>query len=259
MKEFFVKNKQFSILLIAQLVVLFVLVIGSFGERKNITFDATELKHKVNAISSGCYDVIIDYETQEQSGMKVVGKVQLISKANQAAINFETVELVGGKSQITTKAWVAFGSRIKDLKVNVSNNKEKLAAVKQVTFRENLIWRVTRVLKWMFIFAVIDVFCLLLFAESKYTLSLNKKYVLLALITICTFSCMPVFYKKTIKRNYVLWSMIAAPICTVFGKFLLPEIQILPVFWGILGSLFFIVLGLLGKKSTLTLESRYSE
>ena len=67
------------------------------------------------------------------------------------------------------------------------------------------------------------------------------------------------FYTKTIKRNYVLWSMIAAPICTVLGKFLLPEIQILPVFWGILGSLFFIVLGLLGKKSTLTLESRYSE
>ena len=67
------------------------------------------------------------------------------------------------------------------------------------------------------------------------------------------------FYTKTIKRNYVLWSMIAAPICTVLGKFLLPEIQILPVFWGILGSLFFIVLGLLGKKSTLTLESKYSE
>ena len=67
------------------------------------------------------------------------------------------------------------------------------------------------------------------------------------------------FYTNTIKRNYVLWSMIAAPICTVFGKFLLPEIQILPVFWGILGSLFFIVLGLLRKKSTLTLESRYSE
>lgn len=37
----------------------------------------------------------------------------------------------------------------------------------------------------------------------------------------------------------------AAPICTLLGKLLLPQIDILPVFWGIIGSLSIIVAGLI--------------
>lgn len=59
------------------------------------------------------------------------------------------------------------------------------------------------------------------------------------------------FYKKTINQNYVFLSMMAAPICTVMGKILLPSVDILPVFWGVIGSLFFIVLGIMDKKKSI--------
>ena len=53
------------------------------------------------------------------------------------------------------------------------------------------------------------------------------------------------FIKRTIKKKFVFASMLAAPICTLLGKLLLPQINILPVFWGILGSLSFIIAGLI--------------
>lgn len=53
------------------------------------------------------------------------------------------------------------------------------------------------------------------------------------------------FYKKTINKAYVLSSMIAAPICTIIGKLLLPNVDILPVFWGVMGSLVFVIIGIL--------------
>lgn len=56
------------------------------------------------------------------------------------------------------------------------------------------------------------------------------------------------FCKKNISSKYIIYSMIAAPLCTILGKLCLPFLDILPVFWGILGSLFFIVLGLAIKK-----------
>lgn len=52
------------------------------------------------------------------------------------------------------------------------------------------------------------------------------------------------FYKKTIDSRYVILSMIAAPIFTLMGKILLPRVDILPVFWGLFGSLLFISLGI---------------
>lgn len=55
------------------------------------------------------------------------------------------------------------------------------------------------------------------------------------------------FVKKTIKRSYMVASMIAAPVGTVLGKVLLPSLDVLPIFWGILASLFFILLGLLSR------------
>lgn len=58
------------------------------------------------------------------------------------------------------------------------------------------------------------------------------------------------FYKRTINKAYVLSSMIAAPICTIIGKLLLPNVDILPVFWGVMGSLVFIVLGIVVKNIT---------
>ncbi|MGN1163890.1 MAG: sodium:solute symporter, partial [Candidatus Ornithospirochaeta sp.] len=56
------------------------------------------------------------------------------------------------------------------------------------------------------------------------------------------------FVRKTIRRRHVLSSMIAAPACTVLGRVLLPSVDVLPIFWGILGSLFFIILGFIDKK-----------
>lgn len=56
------------------------------------------------------------------------------------------------------------------------------------------------------------------------------------------------FVRKTINRSYVLLSMFAAPICTILGKFLLP-FDILPIFYGLMGSLLFIVIGLLQKET----------
>ena len=53
------------------------------------------------------------------------------------------------------------------------------------------------------------------------------------------------FVKRTIKKEFVFASMLAAPSCTLLGKLLLPQIDILPIFWGILGSLSIIVAGLI--------------
>lgn len=53
------------------------------------------------------------------------------------------------------------------------------------------------------------------------------------------------FVKRTIKKEFVFASMLATPSCTLLGKLLLPQIDILPIFWGILGSLSIIVAGLI--------------
>lgn len=44
------------------------------------------------------------------------------------------------------------------------------------------------------------------------------------------------FIKRTIKKEFVFTSMLAAPIFTLIVKLLLPQIDILQVFWGILGA-----------------------
>ena len=56
------------------------------------------------------------------------------------------------------------------------------------------------------------------------------------------------FYKKTINKVYVLLSMAATPIFTITGKILFYKVDILPVFWGVIGSFVFIVLGMMDKK-----------
>lgn len=63
------------------------------------------------------------------------------------------------------------------------------------------------------------------------------------------------FYNKPMKKSCVLGSMIAAPVFTVLGTLLFPSLDILPVFWGVLGSLIFTVLGMafVGKE---TIEPR---
>lgn len=207
MKDFFTNNKKLSILIIVQFVVLFILLLGSVGPRKNITLDGDKLNHKISTVSSGCYDVIIDYETNKKSIEKQFGTVELVSKANKPAINFEKVTLVGGKTQIKTKAWIAFGSRIKDLKFKVKTEKGKEVTIKQIVLKENLVWRVTRALGWMILCGLIDVFCVLVFGKSKYTLSLQKKYVFLALFAISAFASLPVFYKGLIKGDDLLFHL----------------------------------------------------
>ena len=42
--------------------------------------------------------------------------------------------------------------------------------------------------------------------------------------------------------------MAAAPIFTITGKILFYKVDILPVFWGVIGSFVFIVLGMMDKK-----------
>ena len=53
------------------------------------------------------------------------------------------------------------------------------------------------------------------------------------------------FLKRTIKKEFVFTSMLTAPIFTLIEKLLLPQIDILQVFWGLLGSLSFIIAGLI--------------
>ena len=64
-----------------------------------------------------------------------------------------------------------------------------------------------------------------------------------------TFIYNPLFIAAKLKTPsigaYILASMIAAPICTIMGKLLLPNVDILPVFWGVMGSLVFVIIGIL--------------
>ena len=46
--------------------------------------------------------------------------------------------------------------------------------------------------------------------------------------------------------------MLIATIFTIIGKVFAAKSGILPVFWGVLGSLFFILIGLLDKKEELS-------
>ena len=67
------------------------------------------------------------------------------------------------------------------------------------------------------------------------------------------------FYKKTINKVYVLLSMAAAPIFTIMGKILFYKVDILPVFWGVIGSLVFIVLGMMDKKNNQPIQGGIKE
>ena len=67
------------------------------------------------------------------------------------------------------------------------------------------------------------------------------------------------FYKKTINKVYVLLSMVAAPIFTIMGKILFYKVDILPVFWGVIGSFVFIVLGMMDKKNNQPIQGRIKE
>ena len=67
------------------------------------------------------------------------------------------------------------------------------------------------------------------------------------------------FYKKTINKVYVLLSMVAAPIFTIMGKILFYKVDILPVFWGVIGSFVFIVLGMMDKKNNQPIQGGIKE
>ncbi len=164
-------------------------------EGKVITFSSAG-----SAIHSGAYEVTIQYfscetpDTPTFNALHSAGSLSFSSKGNPSAVRADTVTLDDCHRTVTTRLWVGYGARMQDLTATLTYGEGQLYLY-GITLTEQPIYRLTRLVIFVLLAAVLDLALLLLFAcgDTNAPARRRKYAVPLILAGITVAACLPLF------------------------------------------------------------------
>lgn len=223
-KNFVREYKGFSIVLAIEVLFLLFLLIQSIGSKNVIQLGVedfqiyddmveTNLTDKTFSISDtdeqkgerdilgtnhlrikpGAYDLKVTYRSQlienDESGnlQNSTGAIRLQSIQNPASLLWTDLKLSDGKTENTERVWVRSFADVTDLEVKVHFWGTGSLQLESVELVELPIYRLTRILGWLLVFALIDGFYYYFFMQNVY----KNKRVVLGLLGIIAISSLP--------------------------------------------------------------------
>lgn len=131
--------------------------------------------NKCMPIHPGAYTIRIQYTSQTNYEVTVgnranaAGWVQVRSYENPSNVRYNTIQLVDGYTEQTDRMWITSLSTVEDLDFKVFFAGTGTLQVQSIVIEELLIWRVTRVLGAILLFALMNFCYIYLFSTKKVT------------------------------------------------------------------------------------------
>lgn len=168
---------------------------SGFTTDKEITFSSAGM-----ALPSGAYEVTVDYfscQTPDAPTFSVqqsAGSLTFSSEKTPSAVQADTLTLDDGHRSVSTRLWVSSGARLQDLTATLHYGEGQLYLY-GIRFTEQPIYRLTRLVCFVFFFAVVDFLGWLLFACTGARGAARRRALRLplALLGITVLACLPLF------------------------------------------------------------------
>ena len=153
-----------------------------------------------SAMRSGAYEVTVQYfscqtpDAPTFNALHSAGSLSFASKGNPSAISADAVTLDDCHRTVTTRLWVGYGARMQDLTATLTYGEGQLYLY-GITLTEQPIYRLTRLVIFVLLAAVLDLALLLLFARGDTDAPAHRrKYAVpLILAGITVAACLPLF------------------------------------------------------------------
>ena len=164
-------------------------------EDKAMTFSTTG-----SAVRSGAYEVTVQYfscQTPDEptfNALHSAGSLSFASAGNPSAIHADAVILDDCHRTVTTRLWVGYGAKMRDLTATLTYGEGQLYLY-GITLTEQPIYRVARLVGFVLLAALLDLALLLLFARGDENAPARRRRyaVPLALAGIALLASLPLF------------------------------------------------------------------
>ena len=164
-------------------------------EDKAMTFSTTG-----SAVRSGAYEVTVQYfscqtpDAPTFNALHSAGSLSFASAGNPSAIHADAVILDDCHRTVTTRLWVGYGAKMRDLTATLTYGEGQLYLY-GITLTEQPIYRVTRLVSFVLLAALLDLALLLLFAcGDESAPARRRKYAVpLVLAGIALLASLPLF------------------------------------------------------------------
>ena len=164
-------------------------------EDKAMTFSTTG-----SAVRSGAYEVTVQYfscQTPDEptfNALHSAGSLSFASAGNPSAIHADAVILDDCHRTVTTRLWVGYGAKMRDLTATLTYGEGQLYLY-GITLTEQPIYRATRLVGFVLLAALLDLALLLLFAcGDENAPARRRKYAVpLVLAGIALLASLPLF------------------------------------------------------------------
>ena len=228
-KNFWKNNKIFRLILCIEILILAMSISLGFKENKSVKLSSNrfsmnenqnivsedgyigtltgedteqELLNVTTAIGSGAYDVFVTYEADSTpdednySTKDTSGYVHISAASNGIAIKQNDIQLKDVYHTAHSRIWVRTGAGIDDLKISVMHNGFGKLMVKQIQFKEYLPYRFAKCLGWFLLFAGIDLFYYMFFADNMKNHFTKKTGIIGGILLITIFSSLLFFTNR---------------------------------------------------------------
>ena len=164
-------------------------------EDKAMTFSTTG-----SAVRSGAYEVTVQYfscqtpDAPTFSALHSAGSLSFASAGNPSAIHADAVILDDCHRTVTTRLWVGYGAKMRDLTATLTYGEGQLYLY-GITLTEQPIYRAARLVGFVLLAALLDLALLLLFARGDENAPARRRRyaVPLALAGIALAASLPLF------------------------------------------------------------------
>ena len=164
-------------------------------EDKAMTFSTTG-----SAVRSGAYEVTVQYfscqtpDAPTFSALHSAGSLSFASTGNPSAIHADAVILDDCHRTVTTRLWVGYGAKMRDLTATLTYGEGQLYLY-GITLTEQPIYRAARLVGFVLLAALLDLALLLLFARGDENAPARRRRyaVPLVLAGIALLASLPLF------------------------------------------------------------------
>ena len=164
-------------------------------EDKAMTFSTTG-----SAVRSGAYEVTVQYfscqtpDTPTFNALHSAGSLSFASAGNPSAIHADAVILDDCHRTVTTRLWVGYGAKMRDLTATLTYGEGQLYLY-GITLTEQPIYRAARLVGFVLLAALLDLALLLLFARGDENAPVRRRRyaVPLVLAGIALLASLPLF------------------------------------------------------------------
>ena len=164
-------------------------------EDKAMTFSTTG-----SAVRSGAYEVTVQYfscqtpDAPTFSALHSAGSLSFASAGNPSAIHADAVILDDCHRTVTTRLWVGYGAKMRDLTATLTYGEGQLYLY-GITLTEQPIYRAARLVGFVLLAALLDLALLLLFARGDENVPARRRRyaVPLVLAGIALLASLPLF------------------------------------------------------------------